>query len=187
LQENVDSLKRQRLLFETSVTACAEWDSESALSSSDLSQIRDVVPKKAENAFHVVALHEVRSDFQPVLWRDRELREDGTESNVKQCLFFGCHSDVGGGNADPGLATVSLLWVVSQVASACSAEFDETTLLSFWVPTVTEIRRLGLQGRYTTQHLDLKDMGCHVFTKGDQEKCPNPHRAQELISLRRQG
>ncbi|KAI0533031.1 hypothetical protein GGR58DRAFT_138914 [Xylaria digitata] len=174
LQGQIESLKNKKLLFETSITVCAEWDSVSAVWSPALSHVQDRVPKNVENAFHAVALHEKRSDFQPVLWRSREARDDGRESTVKQCLFFGCHSDVGGGNVDPGLATVSLLWMVSQVRSVCRAQFDSTTLLSFFGPRVTEVRRLRLLGSSTTQQLDSTHMECHVFAKGKVEDSYQP-------------
>ncbi|KAI1297064.1 hypothetical protein F5Y03DRAFT_369932, partial [Xylaria venustula] len=168
-QQKIRYLKDSNLLFETKVTVCAEWDSVSAVWSPDLSHVQDMVPKNVENAFHAVALHEKRGDFQPVLWRSREDRDDEKHSIVKQCLFFGCHSDVGGGNADPGLATVSLLWIVSQVRSVCTAKFDERTLLSFFGPKVTKVRRPRLLGPSTTHKLDLESMECHVFTKGEVE------------------
>ncbi len=153
-QEKVGYLKEKKLLFQTSITVCAEWDSVSAVWSPELSHVQDSVLKNVENAFHAVALHETRSDFQPVFWRSREDRADRRESTVNQCLFFRCYSDVGGGNADPGLATVSLLWMVSQVISVCSAKFDGRTLLSFFGPRVTKVRRLRLLGPSITQKLD---------------------------------
>jgi uncharacterized protein (DUF2235 family) len=166
LQDLIISLKRNRLLFDTRIKVCGEWECVSSVWSPAFSLIQDKVPKRVDNAFHAVGLHEARADFQPVLWRQCEYREDGKKPNVKQCVFFGCHSDVGGGNADPGLATLSLLWMISQVSSVCDAKFDHSALLNFWGPNVTEVQKWGILGRYKVQQLDLKKMKCHVFAKG---------------------
>ncbi len=64
---------------------------------------------QVEFGFHAVSLDEQRGDFQPTLWDERE--------NVKQVLFAGVHSDVGGGypQAESGLSDLALEWMVEQL------------------------------------------------------------------------
>ena len=66
-----------------------------------------------DNACHAVAIDEKRIDFEPTLWK--RLPKDGQA--IEQQWFAGVHGDVGGGNADPGLADVALQWMWSRAAS----------------------------------------------------------------------
>lgn len=55
-------------------------------------------------ALHVVSLDEERRDFTPSLWKD--------SAKLKQILFPGAHSDIGGGYRDDhSLADCALLWM----------------------------------------------------------------------------
>ena len=74
-----------------------------------------------DHACHAVAIDEKRIDFEPTLW-SRAPREGQT---LEQRWFAGVHGDVGGGNAEPGLADVALQWMWSR-ASACGLAFDDT-------------------------------------------------------------
>ena len=73
-----------------------------------------------ENACHAVAIDEKRIDFEPTLWK--QLPKDG--QTIEQQWFAGVHGDVGGGNADPGLAHVALQWMWSR-AAAHGLAFDD--------------------------------------------------------------
>lgn len=119
------------------IKVLAEWDTVSAMGSplgfwkNELSSVStlDEVPKAVDNAFLAFALDEKRPKFKPMLWK----RKEGS-TNVKQCAFLGCHSDIGGGEPDPGLSTVSLLWMISKIKEVCNAEFDNGALLQFFTP-----------------------------------------------------
>ncbi len=66
---------------------------------------------KVEFGFHAVSLDEQRVDFTPTLWTKRE--------NVKQVLFAGVHSDVGGGypvaGNQSGLSDIALGWMADEL------------------------------------------------------------------------
>jgi uncharacterized protein (DUF2235 family) len=115
------------------VTVLAEWDTISSIGHIGLrkkfSFVNDVVPDEVQNAFLAIALNERRGSYRPMPWtRARH----GT--NVAQCGFSGCHGDVGGGNLDIGLSTISLLWMVAKVEGACQASFDREALLQMIQP-----------------------------------------------------
>jgi len=67
---------------------------------------------KARHGFHAVAVDELRSDFTPTLW-------DADPPRIRQVLFPGAHSDVGGGNpntnTESGLSDCALAWMMSQL------------------------------------------------------------------------
>jgi uncharacterized protein (DUF2235 family) len=138
------------LLYPAKVKVLAEWDTVSAMGlpfgmwRHELSFVNDVVPSAVENAFLAFALNERRPSFKPMIWRD--ILNNTTK--VKQCAFLGCHSDVGGGNPDPGLATVSLVWMISQIRQVCGASFDKGALLEFFTPLqVSPLRNITDIGR----------------------------------------
>jgi hypothetical protein len=83
------------------------------------------VPECVDFAFHALALHERRKNFSPDLWESYE----PAKTTFKQCWFLGTHSDVGGGNKDSGLASISLLWMLSELTSATGAEFAMNTVM----------------------------------------------------------
>ncbi|KAI0420640.1 hypothetical protein F5X98DRAFT_382655 [Xylaria grammica] len=115
------------------ITVLAEWDTVSAIGhigwSKKFSFMKETVPENVQNAFLAIALNERRGSFKPMLYT-RARR--GT--NVQQCAFAGCHSDIGGGNLDAGLSTVSLLWMAAKVQGACQASFDRGALLQMVQP-----------------------------------------------------
>jgi hypothetical protein len=72
------------------------------------------------NAFHALAIDEERGPFKPTLWtRDHEPHGQILE----QVWFAGCHRDVGGGEPDPDLADITLMWMM-QRAEACGLAFQ---------------------------------------------------------------
>jgi uncharacterized protein (DUF2235 family) len=117
------------------IKACAVWDTVSALGNpllmslrasknafepnSALPRVDTHVPESIDFAFHALALHERRKHFSPDLWHSHE----PTKTTLKQCWFLGTHSDVGGGGKDTGLASISLLWMLSELSSTTGAEF----------------------------------------------------------------
>lgn len=61
---------------------------------------------RIENAFHALALDELRPPFSPTLW-ERPASNRGI-TNLRQVWFPGSHSNVGGGLTDQGIANVSM-------------------------------------------------------------------------------
>ncbi|KAK8003266.1 hypothetical protein PG989_002985 [Apiospora arundinis] len=123
---------------DTPIQVLAEWDTVSAVGiwESHLSFVGATVPGNVKNAFHAVSIHEKRKKFQPMMWKSTD--NEGT--TIKQCLFAGCHSDVGGGNPDPALSTASLFWMIGNIKDCSKAQFDhEWTTLQ----PVTPIRDEG--------------------------------------------
>ncbi len=79
-----------------------------------------------KNAFHALAIHEYRSQFEPTLW---ELKPGApTTQRVEQVWFNGAHSDVGGGYPESGLSDVALGWMVENAEKYGGLEFDRSTL-----------------------------------------------------------
>ncbi len=66
-----------------------------------------------DHGCHAVAIDEKRIDFEPTLWRCLP----GPGQVIEQQWFAGVHGDVGGGNADAGLADVALQWIWSRAAT----------------------------------------------------------------------
>jgi uncharacterized protein (DUF2235 family) len=130
--ERGDAIKR-----DVRIKACVVWDTVSSLglptpqlSPRPLSFVGKIVPKVVDNAFQALALDENRRHFKPRVWKSRESKT----TNVKQCWFLGSHADVGGGNQDSGLASLSLLWMIAQLRSKTKASFSKKALLDFLSP-----------------------------------------------------
>lgn len=63
-------------------------------------------------AFQALALDEHRSAYYPAVWE----KPQGINAVLKQTWFPGVHSGVGGGYKDQGLSTITLAWMMSQLA-----------------------------------------------------------------------
>ncbi|KAK8064153.1 hypothetical protein PG996_008805 [Apiospora saccharicola] len=120
------------------IKVLAEWDTVSAMWGGPLSFVGNKVPGNVENAFQAVSLHEKRKMFKPMLWESEGNRE--TNANIKQCIFAGCHSDIGGGNKDPALSGASFFWMVAQIKDCgCNALFNhDATTLQYVIPIQVE-------------------------------------------------
>jgi len=69
--------------------------------------------RSVENAYHALAIHERRSDFEPTLWEKQDW-PGASNQTLQQVWFSGVHSDVGGGYAETGLSDVALLWMIEK-------------------------------------------------------------------------
>ena len=124
------------------IKVLAEWDTVSALWSRKFDFVKGEVPSVVDNAFMAIALDEERWSFKPIPWTKRgqpvknweRKPEDNHKQRVEQRLFTGSHSDIGGGDNDAGLSTISLLWMVSQIQSVSDAAFDRGALLQVILP-----------------------------------------------------
>ncbi|QRX81152.1 DUF2235 domain-containing protein [Glaciimonas sp. PAMC28666] len=65
---------------------------------------------KVTLGLHAVAIDETRKAFTPTFWKEA--------TNVRQRLFAGVHTDIGGGNADHSLSDVPLRWFFEELQSA---------------------------------------------------------------------
>ena len=68
-------------------------------------------------AFQALAIDELRGPFRPAIWT-----RTGNQL-CEQVWFPGAHSDIGGGNPDPALSEIALLWI-AQRARACGLAFE---------------------------------------------------------------
>jgi len=124
------------------IKVLAEWDTVSALWGSRFEFVQGEVPSAVDNAFMAIALDERRLSFQPMLWTKRGQPierwtiscEQTVERTFEQCLFTGHHGDIGGGNADAGLSTIALLWMISRIQKVSDAAFDRGALLQAILP-----------------------------------------------------
>lgn len=67
----------------------------------------EVLSQKVAKGIHAIALDEQRLLFTPTLWLKA--------SNVKQVVFPGAHSDVGGGYKEAGLSDIALKWTIDEM------------------------------------------------------------------------
>ncbi|KAH7370432.1 hypothetical protein BKA65DRAFT_387744 [Rhexocercosporidium sp. MPI-PUGE-AT-0058] len=120
------------------IKVLAEWDTVSALWGQRFEFVQGEVPSAVDNAFMAIALDERRLSFQPMLWtkRGQPVERWGRpgEQTVEQCLFTGHHGDIGGGNADAGLSTIALLWMISRIQAVSHAASDRGALLQAILP-----------------------------------------------------
>ncbi len=66
-----------------------------------------------ENAYHALAIDDVRLIFHPVLWK--QCNENQT---MRQVWFAGMHTDVGGGYEEKELSDIPLQWMVKKATDA---------------------------------------------------------------------
>jgi hypothetical protein len=128
---------KNAFLVKTRIRVLAEWDTVSAMAtlSQNFHFVNDTVPDCVDYAFHALALNETRRSFVPMLYT-----KAGDDTKVLQCGFVGCHSDIGGGNEDAGLSTLSLIWMISAIESFSKANFDRRVMLGDNVPLAVELQ-----------------------------------------------
>jgi hypothetical protein len=69
------------------------------------------LPRAIAHARHALAIHELRSKFEPLLWS-----AFGQWQTLEQAWFAGAHSDVGGSYPETGLSDVALDWMMDEIA-----------------------------------------------------------------------
>ncbi len=84
---------------------------------------------RVKHGYHAVAVDEKRVSFEPTLWADKQ--KEG--QLIEQTWFAGVHRDVGGGNPDPGLGDLALVWLKDK-AEACGLAFDNDYFKRLVVP-----------------------------------------------------
>lgn len=88
----------------------------------------DLSPKVL-NGYHALSADEDRANFLATYWTPRH--------NVRQVIFPGVHSDVGGGYADHGLSDRALQWMLPNLASS-GLRFDLANIRAL-EPNATDI------------------------------------------------
>ena len=83
--------------------------------------------ENVRNAFHAVALDEMRASFAPTLWKNAAPSVGSETRRIEQRWFVGGHGDVGGGRADSGLSDIALRWMIDH-ARECGLQIDEKAL-----------------------------------------------------------
>ena len=73
------------------------------------------------HAYHAVALDEIRKDFPPCLWDEKNATSGQT---VEQVWFAGVHSDVGGWYDERGLSDIALRWMLEK-ARQCGMKLKD--------------------------------------------------------------
>jgi uncharacterized protein (DUF2235 family) len=75
------------------------------------------VPDSVERCAHALALDERRKTFPP--WRPLlRVHDVADPPRLTEVWFRGVHSDVGGGNRNPGLSSIALDWMYAQAEAA---------------------------------------------------------------------
>ncbi len=87
-----------------------------------------------ENAYHALAIDEMRMEFPPTLWSS----QPAPGQTLEQVWFCGVHSDVGGGEPDDGdgstaLSDITLSWMMDK-AAGLGLVFDEAMRAQYSVP-----------------------------------------------------
>lgn len=100
------------------IHAYAAWDTVKSLvtwrGKSRFTFVNEQLSPNIKDAFHALALDEMRYHFQPLILRKPPASPPDLQ--LKQCWFLGSHGDVGGGCENSGLANISLCWMVSQLS-----------------------------------------------------------------------
>lgn len=70
------------------------------------------LPSNVTHARHALAVHELRDDFEPLLWMRRSPLNPA--QTLEQVWLPGAHADVGGGYPESGWSDVGLRWMASE-------------------------------------------------------------------------
>jgi uncharacterized protein (DUF2235 family) len=77
-------------------------------------------------AYHALAIDERRGTFKPTLWTRNKRTESDAPQTLQQVWFAGCHSNIGGGYDESGLADMSFLWMAAKAHAAVPDDNRET-------------------------------------------------------------
>jgi glutathione S-transferase len=96
----------------------------------DFSICDTTLSDKVVKGFHALAADETRELFTPTFWAAR--------NDVEQQIFPGCHSDVGGGYPERGLADCVLEWMTGRLNSV-AALFDLARIPGGLAPNIIDL------------------------------------------------
>lgn len=95
-----------------------------------------------ENAWHALAIDELRAPFAPTLWE----KPAGWNGSLEQSWFPGVHSDVGGSYSPDGLANEALHWIAEK-AEGLGLELDGG-YLQFFRPCFNSEKHESFSAKY---------------------------------------
>lgn len=130
--------------------------------------------RSVENAYHALAIHERRSDFQPTLWEQQGGHAPANQV-LQQIWFSGVHCDVGGGYCEAGLSDISLLWMADRAASQGLGFREDFLMDRNWIAP-NEKEKIHDSFRFPFSLLDLirGKSGTREFSK---DPSANAHEA----------
>ena len=70
---------------------------------------------KVKFGIHALSIDEKRKQYAPELWDETKKAKD---QMIEQVWFAGVHSDIGGSYAEPGLADITLKWMLEHARTA---------------------------------------------------------------------
>ncbi len=79
------------------------------------------LPERAQHVFHAMAMDETRYNFP--------LHRLGKNPRLVEVWFRGVHSDIGGGNGNAGLSSITLDWML-ECARGCGLKLDQRWIAS---------------------------------------------------------
>jgi len=124
---------------------------------------------QVRNAYQALAIDEHRGPFKPAVWTRTEAQEGQV---LQQAWFAGAHRDVGGGEAEPALSEVPLMWMVNR-ARDCGLVFKPRHFVEDPAPQPAPAEPLA---RGLGEWVDPDPLGpCHPSLKGFYKMLPrNP-------------
>ncbi len=136
----VPTLTDQDFVRPTTVSAVGVFDTVSSLglpyltlgggAAFDFSICDTTLSDNIPAGFHALAADETRDLFSPTFWAFRP--------GVEQCVFPGCHSDVGGGFANRGLSDGALAWMLEKLGGVGLA-YDLSKLIPALAPNALDV------------------------------------------------
>lgn len=129
---------------------------------------------RVRNAYQALAIDEHRGPFKPAVWtRDPQVPGEAPEQVLQQVWFAGVHRDVGGGEANPALSEIPLMWMVNR-ARSCGLEFKPHHFVRKSTPKTPKPE--DTMGRALGDWVDPNPFGLeHQSLKGFYKRLPpNP-------------
>src|SRR5262245_3814825 len=85
------------------------WDTVGALAfGSGIGNFHRINPGNVLRVAHALALDEERERFEPSYWDNPA----GSNTQVDEVWFSGCHTNIGGGYYDTNLSNIAIIWVL---------------------------------------------------------------------------
>jgi uncharacterized protein (DUF2235 family) len=117
------------------------------------------LPDNVDNCYHALALDERRHTFK--LHRlEARIDDVGSVRRLEEVWFRGVHSDVGGGNKNPGLASLALHWMLTK-ARQCGLPIDTGVMTE-------NKRRFQPEARISVHEKDLLKQKFRIIRSTDE-------------------
>ncbi|MGI9251868.1 MAG: DUF2235 domain-containing protein [Pseudohongiellaceae bacterium] len=120
--DNLDAAFKDTFSRSCPVHFIGVWDTVESLVLHEGRKFHDTrLNKEVSNAYHAIALDEVRKDFPPCLWDEDNISKGQI---MEQVWFAGVHSDVGGWYDERGLSDITLRWMLGN-ARRCGMKLKQ--------------------------------------------------------------